>query len=248
MFFIIAKIFEFTINPVCWVLILLILITLIKRTTIRRQLFIAAVVIIVIFSDPFLLNQVAKSWDIRQSELHPSAKYSAVIVLGGFSSEMKGKKGYFNFSADRFIEGLKLFEEGKVSHILITGGNGNLLNGGFREADWVKTQLKAFNVPDSCILIEDKSKNTLQNAAYSKIILQKSGLAGPYVLVTSSFHMRRALEIFNKAHIPVLAYPSNFIAGTNDTYISDFVPDGMTFGLWSVYIKEVSGFLVNKLR
>jgi uncharacterized SAM-binding protein YcdF (DUF218 family) len=108
--------------------------------------------------------------------------------------------------------------------------------------------LEAFHVPDSCILIEDQSQNTIQNAAYTKKLLQRSGLAPPYVLVTSAFHMRRSLGIFNKDAIPVVADPCNYIAGTDQVFISDFVPEGMTLGIWSIYMKEVVGLLVNKLR
>jgi uncharacterized SAM-binding protein YcdF (DUF218 family) len=248
MFFFFSKILEFFIYPLTWVLLLAFAALILKKPGLRRKMLLAAMAILLVFSDPFLLNQFAKQWDIAPRTLTGTQKYSCAIVLGGFSSELKNDTGYFNWCADRFIQALKLYETGKVSHILITGGNGSLFNTSFEEADWVRKELREFNVPDSCILTEDKSRNTLQNAAYTKMILQKSGLQPPYLLITSAFHMRRSLGIFKKEQIPVDPYPCNFMAGLGETGPGDFVPDAGTFGNWNIYTKEVVGTLVNKIR
>jgi uncharacterized SAM-binding protein YcdF (DUF218 family) len=171
--------------------------------------------------------------------------------LGGFSSKNRTGQGIFTISADRFIQGLKLINTGEVSHILITGGNGELIPDSFTEGDWVKTQLKIFKVPDSCVLIENRSRNTIENAAFTKPILQKAGLQPPYILVTSAFHMRRSLGIFKATGINVIPYPCNYLPGTDSDssiFIGDFIPDGSILGTWDYYIKEALGTLVNKYR
>ena len=248
MFFFFSKILEFFIYPLSWILILVALALLVKKIPLRRRLLFAALAILVIFSNPFLLNQFADRWDIKNRPLNPAQKYSCVIVLGGFSSEVTPDSGYFNWSADRFIQALKLYTTGKVSHILITSGSGALVGPKFIEADWVKKELKTFKVPDSCVLIEDRSRNTLENAAFTKVVLQNARLQPPYVLITSGFHMRRSLGIFEKQQIQVVPFPCNFIAGTGETGVGDFVPDGGTFLGWDIYIKELLGTLVNKIR
>ncbi|HWZ03040.1 MAG TPA: YdcF family protein [Mucilaginibacter sp.] len=196
------------------------------------------------------MNKFSGLWDIKPVPLKTSGPYSCAIVLGGFSSEGKNGEGFFNTSADRFIQGLKLLSTGQVSHILISGGNGNLIPDSFEEGDWVKTQLKLFKVPDSCILIEDRSRNTIENAAFTKPILQKAALQPPYLLVTSAFHMRRSLGIFKATGINVIPYSCNYLPGTGSTNISigDFIPDGSILGTWDYYIKEAIGTLVNKFR
>jgi len=248
MFFFLSKILEFFIYPLSWVLILMVLALLIKKIALRRKLFTAALAVLVIFSNPFLLNQFAQRWDVTTQALNPAQKYTCAIVLGGFSSQMGNDTGYFNGSADRFIQALKLYTTGKASHILVTGGNGTLLDRGFKEADWVLKELKVFKVPDSCILIEDKSRNTLENAAFTKVVLGRSGLKPPFILVTSAFHMRRALAIFGKQHIPVVPYSCNFIGRAGHVTVGDFVPDGGVLMGWNIYIKELIGARVNKLR
>ena len=249
MFFYTSKIFEFFIHPIIWILGLAIVGLLVKKPIIKKRLLLASVIVLFIFTDPFLMSKFSGLWDIKPVPLKTSGTYSCAIVLGGFSSRGNTGDGFFNISADRFIQGLKLISTGKVTHILITGGNGNLIPDGFTESDWVKTQLKLFNVPDSCILIENRSRNTIENAAFTKPILQKAHLQPPYILVTSAFHMRRSLGIFKKTGITIIPYPCNYLPGTGaNTSIGDLIPDGSILGTWDYYIKEALGTLVNKFR
>ncbi|MDP9047108.1 MAG: YdcF family protein [Bacteroidota bacterium] len=194
-----------------------------------------------------MLDQFASRWDIAPLTLR-ARPYSCVIVLGGFTGEDANGDGFFNVDADRFIQGLKLVITGKASHILITSGNGNLIHDKFAEADWVKTQLTEFKMPDSSVLIEDKSRNTLENAAFSKTVIEQRHLAPPYLLVTSAFHMRRSLGIFRKAKLDVTPYPSNYIAGNGKTSPDSFIPNADALARWNTYIKEVVGTLVNYLK
>ncbi|OIQ66849.1 hypothetical protein GALL_515790 [mine drainage metagenome] len=249
MFLYTSKILEFFIHPIIWILGLSVAALLVKKPVIKKRLLLASVVLLFIFTNPFLMSKFSALWDIKPVPEKKSETYSCAIVLGGFSSEGNHGEGFFNTSADRFIQGLKLISTGQVAHILITGGNGELIPDSFTESNWVKTQLKLFKVPDSCILIENRSRNTIENAAFTKPILQKAGLQPPYLLVTSAFRMRRSLGIFKATGISVIPYPCNYLPGTGaNTSIGDVVPDGSLLGTWDYYIKEVIGTLVNKFR
>jgi len=248
MFFILSKLLLIFILPLSWVVALLIAALIVKKQSLKRRLLISSVVVLLVFSNPFLLNSFAKLWDIPPAPLKNSGPYSCAIVLGGFTSEDANGNGFFNASADRFIQGVKLLITGKVSHILISSGNGTLLHDNFTEAGWVKTQLREFKIPDSCILIEDRSRNTIENAAFSKVILQNSHLQPPYILVTSAFHMRRSLGIFKKTKIDVIPYPCNYLAGKAKLSPDQFIPDAETLFKWNYYIKEVIGTFVNYFK
>ncbi len=248
MFFVLSKLLIFFVYPFSWVLAFLVAAIFVKKPKLKRRFLIISAIVLLIFSNPFLFNRVAKSWDIKPVTVTNSRPYSCVIVLGGFSSEGANGDGYFNGSADRFIQGLKLITTGKVSHILISGGNGNLLASKFRESDWVKTQLLQLKVPDSCILIENRSRNTLENAAFSKSILKEKHLPPPYLLVTSAFHMRRSIGIFKKENMDVIAYPCNYFTGKDGFSIDEFIPDSGPLGGWNIYIKEMIGTWVNYFK
>jgi uncharacterized SAM-binding protein YcdF (DUF218 family) len=247
MFFILSKVLLFLISPVMWVLALLIAAIIVKNRKVKYRVLIAATAVLLIFSNPALLNQFAKHWDLPPGELK-APSYSCAIVLGGFVMTDGHENGLFSGAADRFIQGLKLKVTGKASKILVSGGNGTLMPGKFREATWVRTQLLEFNVPDTCILIESNSRNTIENAAFSKELLIKNHLQPPYLLVTSAFHMRRSVGIFKKAGMEVIPYPCNYLSGREKFSFFQFTPDAETFYKWHLYIKEVVGVAVNYFK
>lgn len=246
MYFILSKVLLFLITPFWWVCFLLIAALICKRPRLKKRLFIASAVVFVIFSNPLLLRLVSSWWNYPSNEVN--GKYSCAIVLGGFASEKKGGSGYFNPACDRFIEGTELQATGRVSHILISSGNASLQPDGFREADWVKKELLKFNVPDSAILIESKSRNTIENAEFSKKILLAKHLPPPYLLVTGSFHMRRALYIFKKAGIAVIPYTSEYSAPFNGLSIGDLIPRPEVLSDWNTYTKEMIGYIAAALK
>jgi uncharacterized SAM-binding protein YcdF (DUF218 family) len=248
MYFILSKILLFLILPFYWVVILLAIAVRSKERKRKQRFLTAAAILFYIFSIPFLLNSFMKIWDIRYFSKNNSKPYSCIIVLGGFSSGSGDVGPHFTSSSDRFIQGVKLMDAKQASHILITGGNGNLAPGGFREATWAKSQLEKLNVPDSVILIESNSKNTLENAKFSKVLLEKAHLAPPYLLVTSAFHMRRSLMIFKKAGIAVVPYPCDFMSSDTSFFISNFIPDADVLSRWNSYTKEVVGYVVNYFK
>ncbi|MDB5111452.1 MAG: YdcF family protein [Mucilaginibacter sp.] len=246
MYFILSKILLFLLSPISWVFILLLISLIAKDRKRKRRFLIAATVLLFIFSNTFLFDQFATRWDIPAYHPKKSDSFSCAILLGGFSGVDAQGKGHFTSSADRFIQGIKLLASHKVSHLLITSGNGSLIPDKFREAAWTKTQLEELNFPDSSILIENNSRNTIENARFSKVTLNNSHLKGPYLLVTSAFHMRRAMMIFKKEGIDVIPYSSNFIAGHEKYYFdSFFIPQPENFILWNIYLKEVVGYAVN---
>jgi len=249
MYFILSKVLLFLLYPVSWVLGLLIAGLLVKNPKRKRRFFTASLIVLYISSVPLFLNLFARAWSVDTVSAKESKVYSCVIVLGGFSGPDKNNDGYFNGSADRFIQGVKMLTTGRAKHILITGGNGSLFPGQFSEGTWVKTQLDALKIPDSCILIESRSRNTIENAQFSKAILQKAGLQPPYLLVTSDFHMRRAYMIFQKeGYNDITPYPCNYIAGNTGTSLYDLIPGGGTLAGWEIYLKEVVGYVVDKWK
>ncbi len=249
MYFILSKILLFILLPLYWVVALLLIALLRKNAKTQKRFLAAAIIVLYFFTTPFFFKVVANMWDVKPPMMPDTKKYSCVILLGGFSaSDKESKDGHFNNAADRFIQGAKLVATKKALHILISGGNGELVPGKFREAAWVRTQLLALNIPDSLILIENNSKNTIQNAAFSKVLLAKSHLQPPYLLVTSAFHMRRSLMIFKKAGIAVVPFSSNFLTGPVNFELNSFLPDAKTLSYWEYYTKEIVGYIVNYFK
>ena len=245
MYFIFSKLLLFLLFPLNWIIVFLLISLFSKNARLKRKCFITGAILLIIFTNPGLLYLFAKNWDIDHVPLEKGKVYSVVITLGGFSGDDKNGSGVFNEEADRFIQGLKLKEENKASHILISSGNGNLQADDFKEAAWAQKVLKDFNLPDSAVLIEQNSRNTFENAAFSKALLQKAHLPPPYLLVTSSWHMRRALYIFKKEGVNVIPYPSGHITQNSKFSFADsLMPDAGVLSGWNLYLKEFVGLIV----
>jgi uncharacterized SAM-binding protein YcdF (DUF218 family) len=246
MYFLLSKLLLFLIFPINWIIVLLLIAIFTKRRKLRKWATISGIVLLVIFSNTWLCNWFAHTWEWPATNLPENAHYSCAIVLGGFVSQINDKDGRFNHASDRFIEGVRLVATGKASHILISGGNGNFNPGQFSEGEWVRGQLKQLHFADSTILIEGKSRNTLENAKYSAALLKQSGLKPPYLLVTSGYHMRRAMHIFKNAGVNVEAYPCDFISGdVGRPGFADMIPNFEALTWWNTTIKEEWGYLVN---
>ncbi|MEP7229975.1 MAG: YdcF family protein [Ginsengibacter sp.] len=248
MFFVLSKLITFLLSPIFWIVLFFAIGYFTRRKRLKKISYGISLATFLLFSNPFLLDRFARWWDAKETTLPPGGKYSCAIVLGGFVSEDYHGHGYFNSTSDRFIQLIKLKAEGKVSHLLISGGNAKLLPTDFRESDWVATQLKDFNIPDSDIIIENRSRNSYENAVFSKKLLDSAHLSPPFILVTSGYHMRRALATYKKMGVDVIPYPCNYIAGKGKTEIEDFVPSLSSLGTWYYYIKELVGYAVYSFK
>ncbi|RYE16391.1 MAG: YdcF family protein, partial [Sphingobacteriaceae bacterium] len=142
----------------------------------------------------------------------------------------------------------KLKETGKTTHLLFTGGNASLTPDGFIEGNWLKQELKPFHFADSTLLFETQSRNTIENIRFSKIIMQAKHLPPPYLLVTSAFHMRRALLICKKEGLQVTPFPCELSAEEHQFSADDIIPSADTLSGWNSYLKEMIGYLVTSFK
>lgn len=243
-----SSVLSFFLSPFNWIIILLIASYFLKKRGLKNACKITAVVIFIVFGNQWLLNLYAKNWQAKRVPINTLSNFSCGIVPGGFASPDPNGDGYFNASADRFIQVVKLYKLGKIEHILISGGNGKIEQESFREGAWVKRELITFGIPDSVIFVEDKSNNTADNATNAKNILSSHRLQPPYLLITSAFHMPRASMIFKKAGLNIIPFPCNFSNGMDSFSISDLLPTPSVLLGWDLYLKETAGYLWYKLK
>jgi uncharacterized SAM-binding protein YcdF (DUF218 family) len=133
-----------------------------------------------------------------------------IIVLGGaISGAGRGKAVMFNEGGERLTVVAKLARRYPNARIVFSGGSGALLNNGDAEAKFALNVLESLGVARGRIILEDHSRNTVENAVYSKAILQPHP-GERWLLVTSAYHMPRAIGVFRKAGFPVEPYPADW--------------------------------------
>ena len=243
-----SSVFTFFLSPLHWIVILLIAAYLLRRPSVKRTLRIIAVILFLIFTSPLLLEWYAGKWQPKPVLIAQGKLYSCGIVPGGFASPDAAGNGYFNGTADRFIQALKLYKLGNISHILVCGGNGKQNKKNFQEAAFVKKELVVMGVPDSVIYVEDGSNNTADNAINANKILDSNQLKPPYLLITSAYHLPRATLLFAKAGVPTDGFPCNYISRKGRLSIFSFIPNiGLLF-TWDYFLKEAAGYAWYKFK
>lgn len=132
-----------------------------------------------------------------------------IIVLGGaITPEVSAFRDAvaLNEAAERITFTAELARRYPNARIVYSGGSNALLFGGAIEAPFAVRELEALGVAHDRIAAEEQSRNTIENAVYSRLVAQpKPGER--WLLITSAFHMPRAIAAFRAAGFNVEACP-----------------------------------------
>lgn len=104
--------------------------------------------------------------------------------------------------------------------------------------------LMDLGVPGDKILMEDKSRDTLQNAEYVKEICEKRRFTSP-ILITSAYHMKRALLSFREFNMDATPVPANFKTWDRKYGWTDYLPGDLRTSM--IACREYIGLLYHKL-
>jgi uncharacterized SAM-binding protein YcdF (DUF218 family) len=132
-----------------------------------------------------------------------------IIVLGGaISPDVSAARDEvaLNEAAERLTVAVELARRYPAARIVFSGGSGALIYDEGAEAPFSLRMLEGLGIPRARVLLEDRSRNTVENAILSNALIQpKPGER--WLLVTSAHHMPRAIGVFRKMGFSVEPYP-----------------------------------------
>lgn len=224
MFFAASKLLAFLTSPSNLLIVLIVIGTLLLFTRwirlARRLLVLATVVILTIGLTPVgsvllrVLEDRFPAWDPSRG-----APTGFIILGGAVDPELSAARHAtaLGGSAERLTAVAELARRYPAAKFIYSSGSGALF-GGLAEADYVLPLFESFAIPTSRITLERDSRNTFENATFSK------ALAAPkpgerWVIVTSAAHMPRAIGAFRAAGFDVEAYPVDWLTGGDSTAI-----------------------------
>ena len=173
---------------------------------------------------------------------------TGIIVLGGGIeagvSEARDQV-IVNDAGERPIYLADLARRFPQARLVFSGGSG-FLGGGESEADIVSRHADAIGVPRSRLILENRSRNTRENAAFSAALIHPKP-EERWLLVTSAWHMPRAVGCFREAGFRVEAFPVDYrTRGWNDALrLHAFSSDGLL--QLDLAVKEWIGLAAYKL-
>ncbi len=251
MFFILSKTLNYLTMPLVIISILFLLSWILRNTKWRSRLFKIALVLLLVMSNDFLANEVAKVWELPATPLHEIKKeYAVGIVLTGVTkgNMTPDDRVYFQRGADRVIHALQLYKTGIIKKILISGGSGSLLERNRQEADEIADALQLMGVLREDIIIENRSRNTHESAAAVKATLLNFYAPQDCLLITSAFHMRRSRACFKKVGWPVDTFTTDFLSHERK-FTPDvlFIPRAEALLNWTIISREWVGIISYKV-
>ena len=153
---------------------------------------------------------------IIEKEFHTNTKIpervDGILILGGATNPLLFKEFdqiSLNGSAERLVESVMIIRKFEKAKVIFSGGSGIINRSDLGHSQVAKLFYKKMGVDINKIFFEDKSRNTHENIIYSKKIAKPKKNEN-WLLITSAFHMKRALLIAEKNNWKFIPYAVDF--------------------------------------
>ena len=251
MFFVISKILKFLVYPLTWIVAMLTGSSIAKRKGWRRGLLIGSLVMLIIFTDKPLLQwaRYAQCKDYTEQQIDEK-HYDVAIIMGGFGrmNEQCGQLESVDDRSARIWEPYRLWQMGIVDKLMISGdATIDIDKQGNSTADVFCQYMSELGLPDSCLILEQRARNTRENATYSIAMLDSLGYKdSDCLLVTSATHMKRSLSCFNSLGWNPDVYAVNIYSKPHPK-AKEFIPQWRTLTEWQEVVNEWFGNVVYQI-
>jgi len=172
-----------------------------------------------------------------------------VIVLGGaIDEDISTARGQTSFDdgAERLTQAAVLARRYPSARIIYTGGSNSMLGRPSSEAEQARSLLVAMGVDGARIALETRSRNTDENARFTAAMVHPQPDQS-WFIVTSAFHMPRAMGLFRKAGFTAIADPVDYRTENQpgDWRLNVNLPHGLV--LFDLAVHEWIGLVAYRL-
>jgi uncharacterized SAM-binding protein YcdF (DUF218 family) len=253
-FFFLSKTLDELATPLVWAMALALLGAWAARKK-RRRLALAAplsaAVVLYLFSVEPVANFLLRSAEAPARGAPPpaldaSAPYDAVIVLGGLVDERASPGPDYTDAIDRLLAGYDLLRTGRARYALLSGGRGRD-EPAEAESLLLARQLEGWGVSADRLVVEDRSRNTRENAVEAARIVQERGWTR-LLLVTSAFHMKRAAGCFRAVGLRFEVLPVDFRGYDPARFSGSWLPRADRLADSTFVLREYLGRVVYRAR
>jgi uncharacterized SAM-binding protein YcdF (DUF218 family) len=237
MFFIFSKTVAFLLLPSNLLIIagfigIALLMTRFRRAGLR--LTIASLILLVLFGFSPLGGMLGHALESRFPPWDASrgAPDGIVVLGGGIATELSidYDEPVLTSAGGRHTAVAKLARAYPYARIVYANGDASLSPTGQNDAKYFYSLADSFGISRDRVMVESKSRNTFENALFSKE-LAKPKPGERWLLVTSAYHMPRAIGCFRQAGFPVEAYPAVWTTRPDGSFV---LPTSLGKGLYEL--------------
>lgn len=174
----------------------------------------------------------------------------AIVVLGGSTGPAVPPRVSVEVgdAFDRLLQGMRLLRAGRAPRLVLSGGMITFLDGSdVPEAEQLATLAIEYGIDPGQLILESRSRNTHENGVYTAQRLREEGWTR-ILLVTSASHMRRAVAVFRRQGLVVVAASTDVQVVDRPFSVTRLLPDAEALRASSRACKEYVGLLVYWLR
>jgi uncharacterized SAM-binding protein YcdF (DUF218 family) len=255
MYVYLSKILPIFVMPISLVLICALVALVLLRGNRRKTaagFIVAAMAVLWFASTPLVAERLYRTLESRYPPL-PLAEIPAagcIVVLGGVVSPPLAPRVdlELNDAVDRVYKAAQLYRAGKAQYIIATAGNQPWSLSPWAEADLIRDLLMEWGVPKDAIFLEGSSRNTRENALYSKNVID-SIHCETSLLVTSAAHMPRAVAAFQAVNVAIVPVSTDLrVIDKGLPAPMDFLPNAGALAMTSEAIRERIGSAVYRMQ
>jgi uncharacterized SAM-binding protein YcdF (DUF218 family) len=180
-------------------------------------------------ADAFLWTLESRYQPVDNARCVPA---DAIVVLGGILRFPESTVAPFEWSdsANRFEKGVDLLSAGKARYLVFTGAKFTAAPAVPSEGEILRQIARRRGVPDAAILVTERVVNTATEARVVRKLARERGWRR-ILLVSSAYHLPRAMMLFNRGGLEVVPVPSDFhvvgIGSWQDRFsLTRFLPQG----------------------
>jgi len=192
----------------------------------------------------FSLSPVANAFlDSLEHQYHPLTllpkNIHFIVVLGGGNG---GSRNYppntrlSSASLARLIEAIRLSQQNPNTTLVLSGGR---VFGSATNASVMNNTATTLGISKNHMQIRAGSRDTVSEAKNLKPLLQQHS----FVLVTSAYHMPRAMRIFKAAGMRPIPAPTQFLIKIGPSNPKYYLPNGTSLIYSDIAVHEYLGLL-----
>ncbi len=251
--FILSKVLSLLSQPLAWLCAVLLtsLVLVHRKPIVARRMGWAALTMVLILGWKPLPDLLLRDLEGRYPEQPLAAdlnRYAGMVVLGGASAAGYVAQDHslpqLNDAAERMNAPVAALRRNPGLRIVFTGGEGELFAAGPSEAARARAFFDSMGVAADRVTYEDESRNTFENAMLTALV---PGIdrTQRWLLVTSAWHMPRAMATFTKAGWNVTAYPVDFRTGSATPWTEYSWP--ISIAHWHIALHECTGLVAYRI-